>query len=99
MQNFPSILLEDAVNEMASLPGIGKKTALRLVLHLLKRESHEVRQFANAFTTLHSDIKYCQSCHNVSDAEICETASVKLQSICEISAAHVRITPSKRNKD
>ncbi len=75
MQNFPSRLLEDAVNEMASLPGIGKKTALRLVLHLLKRESHEVRQFANAFTTLHSDVKYCQSCHNVSDAEICEICS------------------------
>jgi recombination protein RecR len=75
MQNFPSRLLEDAVNEMASLPGIGKKTALRLVLHLLKRESHEVKQFANAFTTLHSDIKYCQSCHNVSDAEICEICS------------------------
>jgi recombination protein RecR len=75
MQNFPSRLLEDAVNEMATLPGIGKKTALRLVLHLLKRESHEVRQFANAFTTLHSDIKYCQSCHNVSDAEICEICS------------------------
>jgi recombination protein RecR len=68
-------LLEDAVNEMASLPGIGKKTALRLVLHLLKRESHEVKQFANAFTTLHSEIKYCQSCHNVSDAEICEICS------------------------
>jgi recombination protein RecR len=77
MQNFPSHLLEDAVNEMASLPGIGKKTALRLVLHLLKRESHEVKQFANAFTTLHSDIKYCQSCHNVSDAEICEICSDK----------------------
>lgn len=75
MQNFPSRLLEDAVNEMASLPGIGKKTALRLVLHLLKRESHEVKQFSNAFTTLHSDIKYCQSCHNVSDAEICEICS------------------------
>jgi recombination protein RecR len=75
MQNFPSRLLEDAVNEMASLPGIGKKTALRLVLHLLKRESHEVTQFANAFTSLHSDIKYCQSCHNVSDAEICEICS------------------------
>lgn len=75
MQNFPSRLLEDAVNEMASLPGIGKKTALRLVLHLLKREIHEVKQFANAFTTLHSDIKYCQSCHNVSDSEICEICS------------------------
>ena len=75
MQNFPSRLLEEAVNEMASLPGIGKKTALRLVLHLLKRESHEVKQFANAFTTLHSDIKYCQSCHNVSDSEICEICS------------------------
>ena len=75
MQNFPSRLLEDAVNEMASLPGIGKKTALRLVLHLLKRESHEVKQFANAFTTLHSDIRYCQSCHNVSDSEICEICS------------------------
>jgi recombination protein RecR len=75
MQNFPSRLLEDAVNQMASLPGIGKKTALRLVLHLLKRESHEVKQFANAFTTLHSDIKYCQSCNNVSDSEICEICS------------------------
>lgn len=75
MQDFPSRLLEDAVNEMASLPGIGKKTALRLVLHLLKRESNEVKQFADALTTLHSDIKYCQSCHNVSDSEICEICS------------------------
>ena len=72
---LPSTLLQNAVDSFASLPGIGKKTALRLVLHLLKRESHEVKQFANAFTTLHSDIKYCQSCHNVSDAEICEICS------------------------
>ena len=75
MQHFPSRLLEDAVNEMASLPGIGKKTALRLVLHLLRREPAEVEQFARAFTRLRTEVKFCQSCHNVSDTEICSICS------------------------
>ena len=75
MQNFPSRLLEDAVNEMASLPGIGKKTALRLVLNLLRRDVHEVEQFARAFTRLRTDVKFCESCHNVSDTELCGICS------------------------
>jgi recombination protein RecR len=75
MQNFPSRLLEDAVNEMASLPGIGKKTALRLVLNLLRRDVHEVEQFANAFIRLRTEVKFCQSCHNVSDTELCGICS------------------------
>lgn len=75
MQNFPSRLLEDAVNEMASLPGIGKKTALRLVLHLLRRDVQEVEQFSRAFTRLRTDVRFCTSCHNVSDSEVCGICS------------------------
>ncbi len=75
MQSFPSRLLEDAVNEMSSLPGIGKKTALRLVLHLLRREKHEVEQFSNAFVRLRTDILFCSSCHNVSDTVVCSICS------------------------
>ena len=71
MQQFPSQLLEDAVNEMASLPGIGRKTALRLVLHLLRREKDEVNRFGSTFIRLRTEIKYCTICHNVSDTETC----------------------------
>jgi len=75
MQSFPSRLLEDAVNEMASLPGIGKKTALRLVLHLLRREKSEVAKFSGAFTRLRDEIRYCDSCFNVSDTATCSICS------------------------
>lgn len=68
---FSSALLENAVNEFAKLPGIGKKTALRLVLHLLKQESDEVQHFSEVMSRMRNDIKFCQRCHNVADADIC----------------------------
>ncbi len=71
MQSLPSRLLEDAVNEMSSLPGIGKKTALRLVLHLLKRDAQEIDQFSGAFVKLKRDIRNCVICHNLCDEETC----------------------------
>ncbi|MBO7608289.1 MAG: recombination protein RecR [Paludibacteraceae bacterium] len=66
-----SILLDNAVKEFSKLPGIGKKTALRLVLHLLRQSSEDVEQFGNAFITLRNGIRYCRVCHNISDSEIC----------------------------
>lgn len=68
---FSSKLIEDAVNQISKLPGIGKKTALRLVLHLLKREEVETLALSEALTKLRTEIRYCQTCHNISDKEIC----------------------------
>ena len=73
---FPSRLLENAVNEFAKLPGIGRKSALRLVLHLLKQDPLEVEIFANSLTQLRSEIKHCRICHNISDTEICNICSI-----------------------
>jgi recombination protein RecR len=70
--NFSSKLLEDAVNEFAKLPGVGKKTALRLVLHLLNREPAEVELFGNSIIKLRQEIKHCAICHNIADQEICD---------------------------
>lgn len=70
-----SVLLENAVNEFSKLPGIGKKTSLRLVLWLLRQSQESVNQFGNAFITLRNDIKYCKVCHNISDTEICGICS------------------------
>jgi recombination protein RecR len=72
---FSSSLLENAVNEFAKLPGIGKKTALRLVLHLIKQDVHEVTHFSNAIATLRNEIKFCSRCHNISDAALCNICS------------------------
>jgi recombination protein RecR len=69
--NFPSKLIEDAVNEISRLPGIGKKTALRLTLHLLKQPESFSQSLSQAITKLRSDIRYCKKCHNISDQEIC----------------------------
>ena len=71
-QLYSSKLLENAVNEFAKLPGIGKKTALRLALHLLKQDEEAVRQFGQAMIQLRSELIYCRECHNLSDTEICE---------------------------
>lgn len=71
-QQFSSSLIENAVNEFAKLPGIGRKTALRLVLHLLKQSEQEVETFGNAFILLRKKIQYCKVCHNISDTEICQ---------------------------
>ena len=68
---FSSSLLENAVNEFAKLPGIGKKTALRLVLHLLRQNNNEVEQFSEVIAKMRSEIKFCQRCFNVADADIC----------------------------
>lgn len=72
---FSSKLLEKAVNEMAQLPGIGKRTALRLVLHLLKQPKEHTGFLAHSLTTMREEVKFCSSCHNISDFEICEICS------------------------
>jgi recombination protein RecR len=69
---FSSKLIEKAVNEMAQLPGIGKRTALRLVLHILKQPKERAAFLAQALVTMRDEIKYCNSCHNISDSEVCE---------------------------
>lgn len=74
-QNYSSRLLEEAVDEFATLPGIGRKTALRLVLHLLKQEDKTVEHFGNTILRMKSEIKSCSSCHNISDSEICGICS------------------------
>lgn len=74
-QQYSSSLLENAVNEFAKLPGIGRKTALRLVLYLLKQSEAEVDAFGNAFINLRREIVYCKVCHNISDTEICHICS------------------------
>ncbi|MEI8112998.1 MAG: recombination mediator RecR [Bacteroidia bacterium] len=71
IDRFPSRLLENAVNEFAKLPGIGRKSALRLVLHLLKQDIQEVELFGNSLIQLRSGIKHCKSCHNISDTDVC----------------------------
>ncbi len=68
-------MLEKAVQEFAKLPGIGRKTALRLVLHLLRQDNDEVAQFANAVGRLKQEVKYCHICHNISDSETCPICS------------------------
>jgi recombination protein RecR len=68
---FSSHLIEQAVTEFSKLPGIGKKTALRLVLHLLKQDEMNVMKFSNALSTMRNNIKYCSKCHNVSDSNLC----------------------------
>lgn len=73
--NFSSKLLENAVNEFSTLPGIGQKTALRLVLHLLNQPQAEVEKFSAALTILKRDIRFCQVCYNISDHELCQICS------------------------
>ncbi|CAH0334836.1 recombination mediator RecR [Flavobacterium sp. CHNK8] len=72
---FSSKLLEKAVNEMSQLPGIGKRTALRLVLHLLKQPKEQTGFLAQALLSMRQDIKYCVSCNNISDSDLCEICS------------------------
>ena len=72
---FSSKLLEKAVNEMAQLPGIGKRTALRLVLHLLKQPLEQTQYLSQSLTTMREEVKFCKNCHNISDIEVCEICS------------------------
>ena len=75
IEKFPSQLLENAVNEFSKLPGVGRKSALRLVLHLLKQDKEEVEAFGNSLIQLRNEIKSCRICHNISDSEICRICS------------------------
>lgn len=74
---FPSTLLENAVNKFANLPGIGRKSALRLVLHLLRQDDASVAEFADTLLKLKREIKYCSQCHNISDTDICNICADK----------------------
>ena len=74
-QQYPSQLLEEAVTEFAKLPGIGRKTALRLVLHLLRQPAEEVEGFATAVSRMKQEVRYCRVCHNISDEEVCPICS------------------------
>jgi recombination protein RecR len=78
-QQYPSALLEKAVGEFAKLPGIGRKTAMRLVLHLLRQESSAVEAFGNAIVTLKREVKYCKVCHNISDTDTCQICANPLR--------------------
>lgn len=69
---FASKLLENAVNEMSQLPGIGKRTALRLVLHLLKQPQSQTEHLSKALMAMRDEIKFCKKCHNISDVDVCE---------------------------
>ncbi len=84
---FSSSLLENAVNEFAKLPGIGKKTALRLVLHLLKKDMEEVKIFSDTILKLRQEIHFCSRCHNIADkplCNICADRSRKQHMICVV---------------
>jgi recombination protein RecR len=84
---FSSTLLENAVNEFAKLPGIGKKTALRLVLHLIKQDAKEVTQFSETIAKMREEIKFCSRCHNTSDktlCNICSNPSRKQELLCVV---------------
>ena len=73
--NFPSKLVENAVNQLSRLPGIGKRSALRLVLHMLKQEKNSVEQFGDSFIQLINRINYCSRCYGISDSKLCEVCS------------------------
>ena len=75
MQQYPSQLLERAVESFSKLPGVGRKTALRLVLHLLRQSTEDVDSFADAITRVKHDVKYCKVCHNISDTDVCSICS------------------------
>ncbi len=74
-ETYPSALLEKAVSEFSKLPGIGRKSALRLVLNMLRRDVTDVDEFCNSIKTLKHDVKYCSVCHNISDTDVCPICS------------------------
>ena len=87
MQSLSSRLLEKAVEQFASLPGIGRKTALRYVLHMLRQSPEEVKQFTDSITALKESIQECRFCHNISDSDTCEICSDPkrdIQTICVV---------------
>src|SRR5574344_2011462 len=89
-QQYPSQLLERAVSEFSRLPGIGRKTALRLVLHLLREDADDVHQFTQSVDMLCREVKHCKVCHNISDTEVC--------SICGDASQKINIIKLARTK-
>ena len=90
-QQYSSALLEKAVGEFAKLPGIGRKTALRLVLNMLRRSDEEVEQFTTAISKMKHEVKYCKVCHNISDTEVCPICSDPRRdasTICVVENVH-----------
>lgn len=83
-QQFPSLIFEKAVEEFAGLPGIGKKTALRLVLFMLRQDKNKVARFVRVISDMREKIKYCQICHNISDTDICPTCSDKARDASKV---------------
>ncbi len=79
VMEFSSKLLENAVNEISQLPGIGKRTALRLALHLLKQPKEQTQNLTKALSHMREDLKFCKSCHNISDVELCEICANPLR--------------------
>ncbi len=77
MQEYPSALLEKAVDEFAKLPGVGRKTALRLALHILRQPAGDVDEFVDAISHFRHDVRHCKICHNISDEEVCPICSDK----------------------
>lgn len=85
--NFSSKLIEEAVNEFSKLPGVGKRTALRFVLHLMKQNQTDVAQFGNSFIKLRNELRYCENCHNVADkplCTICQNPNRDLTTVCVV---------------
>ena len=98
--NYPSRLLEAAVNEFATLPGIGQKTALRLVLHLLRQDSAALDTFGSAIIKLGTDLRYCRICNNICDGDICPVCKKPLtigvmHRVEELAKGHGRFPFSK----
>ena len=79
LQQYPSQLLEHAVSEISKLPGIGRKTALRLVLHMLRKDAREIHALSNSLTRLVDEVKYCKTCHNICDKEECDICANSLR--------------------
>lgn len=79
LQQYPSQLLEHAVSEISKLPGIGRKTALRLVLHMLRKDAREIHALSNSLTRLIDEVKYCKTCHNICDKEECDICANPLR--------------------
>ena len=79
IEQYPSRLLEKAITEMSKLPGIGRRTALRLVLHLLQQDSQSVHELAGSLVRLRDEVKYCSVCHNISDTDVCDICANPLR--------------------
>ena len=91
MQQFPSQLLEKAVEEFSNLPGVGRKTALRFTLHLLRKTKEDVDDFTESISTMRHNIKYCHICHNISDTDtcsICTNPHRDTSTVCVVENVH-----------